>query len=215
MAAERAKLKAYLAATAAVPKASFDSWSKPEQLAFLINVHNAVTVDLVLECLAESRIRSRIWGRFSSRRGKAFHSATGRNPLAGRYRTRHDPRRRPLSGTTHPLSPPTAPALAARHCARKPTAARNWRHNWRRPRACSSATAAAIVWRVTISRYRVFSNGIARILKRLGRFSTACRSSSAVTARRWASAIAMCRSSNPAQLTSTSSVTTGIRNKAP
>ncbi|MFO1387098.1 MAG: DUF547 domain-containing protein [Chitinivorax sp.] len=48
MAAERAKLKAYLAATAAVPKASFDSWSKPEQLAFLINVYNAATVDLVL-----------------------------------------------------------------------------------------------------------------------------------------------------------------------
>lgn len=48
MANERAKLKTYLAATAAVPKASFDSWSKPEQLAFLINVYNAATVDLVL-----------------------------------------------------------------------------------------------------------------------------------------------------------------------
>lgn len=48
MQADRPKLLAYLKATAAVPRASFDAWSKPEQLAFLINVYNAATVDLIL-----------------------------------------------------------------------------------------------------------------------------------------------------------------------
>jgi len=48
MANDRAKLKAYLAALTSVSRTSFDSWSKPEQLAFLINAYNAWTVELIL-----------------------------------------------------------------------------------------------------------------------------------------------------------------------
>lgn len=48
MAADRGLLKKYLAATSAVSIATFDGWSKPEQLAFLINAYNAWTVELIL-----------------------------------------------------------------------------------------------------------------------------------------------------------------------
>lgn len=47
-AADRAALKAYLGVLAAVPKASFDGFSKPQQMAFLINAYNAHTVELIL-----------------------------------------------------------------------------------------------------------------------------------------------------------------------
>ena len=46
--ADRAALKSYLEALSAVPKASFDGWSKPQQMAFLINAYNAFTVELIL-----------------------------------------------------------------------------------------------------------------------------------------------------------------------
>ena len=45
---ERDALKAYLAALAAVPKATFDGWTKPQQMAFLINAYNAYTIELIL-----------------------------------------------------------------------------------------------------------------------------------------------------------------------
>lgn len=48
MAADRSQLKKYLAATSAVSMAVFNGWSKPEQLAFLINAYNAWTVELIL-----------------------------------------------------------------------------------------------------------------------------------------------------------------------
>ncbi|MFN0183678.1 MAG: DUF547 domain-containing protein [Aquabacterium sp.] len=46
--ADRAALKTYLDALSAVPKASFDGWTKPQQMAFLINAYNAFTVELIL-----------------------------------------------------------------------------------------------------------------------------------------------------------------------
>lgn len=48
MARDRAALKAYLTSAAKVRRATFDGWSKPDQLAFLINVYNAATVELIL-----------------------------------------------------------------------------------------------------------------------------------------------------------------------
>ena len=48
LAADRAALKAVLDTMSAVPKATFDSWSKPQQMAFLINAYNAFTVELIL-----------------------------------------------------------------------------------------------------------------------------------------------------------------------
>ena len=46
--ADRALLKAYLDSLSAVPRAAFDSFSKPQQQAFLINAYNAYTVELIL-----------------------------------------------------------------------------------------------------------------------------------------------------------------------
>jgi hypothetical protein len=48
MLAERAQLREYLAAIAAVKPKLFASWSKADQLALLINAYNAWTVELVL-----------------------------------------------------------------------------------------------------------------------------------------------------------------------
>jgi hypothetical protein len=47
-ATDRAALKAVLDTMSAVPKATFDGWSKPQQMAFLINAYNAFTVEIIL-----------------------------------------------------------------------------------------------------------------------------------------------------------------------
>ena len=47
-AANRAALKGVLDTLSAVPKATFDSWSKPQQMAFLVNAYNAFTVEVIL-----------------------------------------------------------------------------------------------------------------------------------------------------------------------
>jgi hypothetical protein len=47
-AADRAALKGVLDAMSAVPKATFDGWSRPQQMAFLFNAYNAFTVELIL-----------------------------------------------------------------------------------------------------------------------------------------------------------------------
>lgn len=46
--ADRSQLKQYLAQSSGVARVDFDRWRKREQLAFLINVYNAWTVELVL-----------------------------------------------------------------------------------------------------------------------------------------------------------------------
>jgi Protein of unknown function, DUF547 len=46
--ADRAALKAVLDSMSDVSKASFDGWSKPQEMAFLINAYNAFTVELIL-----------------------------------------------------------------------------------------------------------------------------------------------------------------------
>jgi len=45
---DQATLNNYLASTAKVSKTTFNNWSKNDQLAFLINVYNARTVELIL-----------------------------------------------------------------------------------------------------------------------------------------------------------------------
>jgi len=47
-AADRTALKGVLDTLSAVPRASFDGWSRPQQMAFLINAYNAFTVELIL-----------------------------------------------------------------------------------------------------------------------------------------------------------------------
>lgn len=46
--ADHAALQSYLVRTSKVTRPEFDRWSNPEQLAFLINVYNAWTLELVL-----------------------------------------------------------------------------------------------------------------------------------------------------------------------
>jgi hypothetical protein len=45
---DHAALKTYLDAASAVPEATYKSWSKPQQLAFLMNIYNAYTIELIL-----------------------------------------------------------------------------------------------------------------------------------------------------------------------
>lgn len=46
--ADRAALKQVLDGMSAVSRSEFDGWSKPQQMAFLINAYNAFTVELIL-----------------------------------------------------------------------------------------------------------------------------------------------------------------------
>ena len=46
--ADRAEVKKVLDNLSAVPRSEFDGWSKPQQMAFLINAYNAYTVALIL-----------------------------------------------------------------------------------------------------------------------------------------------------------------------
>lgn len=48
MAQHRAALRAYLDSLSGVTEAQFKSWSRPEQVAFLINAYNAFTVEKIL-----------------------------------------------------------------------------------------------------------------------------------------------------------------------
>ena len=67
-----APLKAYLDKTSKVTEQQFQAWGKPEQLAFLINVYNAYTVDLVLTKYPDLKSIKDVGGVFSSPWKKAF-----------------------------------------------------------------------------------------------------------------------------------------------
>lgn len=49
MAAEHAELKRYLDSLSATPRGEFDGWTRPEQMAFLINAYNAFMVEKILQ----------------------------------------------------------------------------------------------------------------------------------------------------------------------
>jgi len=55
---DRAPLDTYLATAGAVPVAEFQQWSKDEQLAFLINVYNAATLQLIIDAYPVDSIKS-------------------------------------------------------------------------------------------------------------------------------------------------------------
>ena len=78
-AADRAALKAVLAAMSGVPKAAFDGWSKPEQMAFLINAYNAFTVELILTKYPDLQSIKDLGSLFQSPWKKEFFSLLG-NP---------------------------------------------------------------------------------------------------------------------------------------
>ena len=49
MAGERAALQRYLDGLSATPRSEFDGWTRPEQMAFLVNAYNAFMVDKILQ----------------------------------------------------------------------------------------------------------------------------------------------------------------------
>jgi len=63
--ADRAGLDAYIAETSAVSQADFDQWTEPQQIAFLINVYNAETLELIIDHYPVSSIK-KIGGLLSS-----------------------------------------------------------------------------------------------------------------------------------------------------
>lgn len=69
VAADRASLDAHLARVAAVDQATFGSWSRADQLAFLINAYNAHTIRLILDHWPVDSVRDTApdgnpWDRF-------------------------------------------------------------------------------------------------------------------------------------------------------
>lgn len=84
MKADNAKLASYLEATSNVSQTEFNRWSKDEQLAFLINVYNAGTVDLVLSKYPDINSIKDIGGMFGSPWKQDFM------PLLGKTRSLDD-----------------------------------------------------------------------------------------------------------------------------
>lgn len=84
MKADSSKLSRYLSATSKVSQSEFNRWSKDEQLAFLINVYNAGTVELVLTKYPSIKSIKDIGGVFSSPWKQDFI------PLLGKTRSLDD-----------------------------------------------------------------------------------------------------------------------------
>jgi hypothetical protein len=77
-------LKAYLASLSAITQTEFDDWSKPKQLAFLINAYNAWTVELILTEFPDIKSIKDLGSFFSSPWSKEFV------PLLGKTRSLDD-----------------------------------------------------------------------------------------------------------------------------
>ncbi|MEO7917173.1 MAG: DUF547 domain-containing protein [Dokdonella sp.] len=63
---DRKKLQGYLSSASAVPEATFSRWAKADRIAFLINVYNAATVELVLTKYPDLKSIKDIGGLFGS-----------------------------------------------------------------------------------------------------------------------------------------------------
>ncbi|MGE0113599.1 MAG: DUF547 domain-containing protein [Steroidobacteraceae bacterium] len=74
---DAAKLQSYLIATSAVSRRTFDAWSPDAQLAFLINVYNARTVELVLTAFPNLESIKELGTLFQSAWKKRFVSLFG------------------------------------------------------------------------------------------------------------------------------------------
>ena len=78
MKADKSKLDSYMDATSKVSQSEFNAWSKDEQLAFLINVYNAGTVELVLTKYPNIKSIKDIGGVFGSPWKQNFISLLGK-----------------------------------------------------------------------------------------------------------------------------------------
>jgi len=89
---DRALLKAYLATLSAVNETTFNAWSKPERMAFLINAYNAFTLELMLEHYPVKSIKD-IGGTFDNRWKRNFFKLLGRD--ANLDKVEHEMLRKP------------------------------------------------------------------------------------------------------------------------
>ena len=77
MLAERKSLKVYLDSLSAVTAAEYRSWTKPQELAFLINAYNAFTVELILTRYPELASIKDLGSVFQSPWKRKFFSLLG------------------------------------------------------------------------------------------------------------------------------------------
>jgi hypothetical protein len=75
---DRAALKTYLDAVSAVPEATYKSWPKNQQLAFLINAYNAYTVELILTKYPNLKSIRDLGGTFSKPWSLKFFTLFGK-----------------------------------------------------------------------------------------------------------------------------------------
>ena len=75
---DRAALKEYLDAVSAVPEASYKSWNKNQQLAFLINAYNAYTIELILTKYPNLKSIRDLGGTFSKPWSLKFFNLFGK-----------------------------------------------------------------------------------------------------------------------------------------
>ncbi|MEQ1593581.1 MAG: DUF547 domain-containing protein [Casimicrobium sp.] len=78
VARDRAALKSYLDAVSAVPEATYKSWNKNQQLAFLINAYNAYTIELILTKYPNLKSIRELGGTFSKPWGLKFFKLFGK-----------------------------------------------------------------------------------------------------------------------------------------
>ena len=74
---DRVELKAYIASASKLQKSTFDGWSKPYREAFLINLYNAATVELILTRYPDLKSIKELGGLFSSPWKKDFINLFG------------------------------------------------------------------------------------------------------------------------------------------
>ncbi len=76
---DRAALKAYLDAISAVPEATYKTWTKPQQLSFLINAYNAYTIELILTKYPNVKSIRDLGGTFSKPWSLKFFQLFGKD----------------------------------------------------------------------------------------------------------------------------------------
>jgi hypothetical protein len=75
---ERATLKVYLDSLSAVKEADFNSWTKPQRMAFLINAYNGFTLELMVQHYPVKSIKD-IGGTFDNRWKRKFFKLFGQD----------------------------------------------------------------------------------------------------------------------------------------
>ncbi len=75
---DRAALKSYLETISTVSEVEFNSWTKPQRLAFLINAYNGFTLELILQNYPIKSIKD-IGGTFDNRWKRKFFKLFGQD----------------------------------------------------------------------------------------------------------------------------------------